>query len=262
MNDYQVEVDGVPVNCTTFNHVLDTMDRTIRLRKSHEYISITNTESMYHASRIPKHLKYIKGASFSLCDGIGSVIAGYAFGHNVPRLTGPILMLEACKYGVQKGWRHFFYGGNEGVAETLAAKLTEKNPGMITAGTYFPPFRPLTLEEDRQVVDIINKANPDIVWVGLGLLKQEQWIADHLNKIDVPWMIGVGAAFDFHSGTIPWAPKWIQAIGMEWLFRLILQPRQRFKRYYWSYIFMFEAIWHGLKGRMKQNFHRQFPEDR
>jgi N-acetylglucosaminyldiphosphoundecaprenol N-acetyl-beta-D-mannosaminyltransferase len=162
------------------------------------------------------------------------------------------LLLKVCEYGEKRGWRHFFYGGNEGVADLMAEKLKEKFPGLITAGTYFPPFRPLTLEEDKEVVDLINQARPDIVWVGLGLLKQEQWIADHLNKIDVPWMVGVGGAFDYHSRAIPWAPNWIQAIGMEWLFRIILQPRQRFKRYHWSYVFMFEAIGHGFVHRLKQ----------
>ena len=250
--ELNVEVYGVSVSCTNWEYVLSVMERVIKARNSHEYISITNTESMYHARHIPEHLEYIKGARFSLCDGIGSVIASYAFGHSVPRLNGPILMLKACEYGEKRGWRHFFYGGNEGVADLMAEKLTEKFPGLITAGTYFPPFRPLTQEEDKEVVDLINEARPDIVWVGLGLLKQEQWIADHLNKIDVPWMVGVGGAFDYHSGAIAWAPKWIQAIGMEWLFRLILQPRQRFKRYYWSYVFMFEAIGCGFVHRLKK----------
>lgn len=204
MPSQDVEISGIPVSCVPFDEVLSDMARLIRKRSSEEYISITNTESMYHALRIPEHLQYIKGAKFSLCDGIGSVIAGLAWGHKVPRRNGPILMLKACEYGVSRGWRHFFYGGKEGVADLMAEKLTEKYPGLITAGTYCPPFRPLTEEEDEEIVSLINDSKPDIVWVGLGLLKQEKWIADHLSRISVPWMAGVGAA-RLNISTIPTA---------------------------------------------------------
>ena len=107
--------------------------------------------------------------------------------------------------------------------------------------------------EDKHIVDRINQTDADIVWVGLGLLKQEKWVSDHLDKVNVPWMSGVGAAFDYHAGTVPWAPVWMQAIGMEWLYRIILQPKLRIKRYYWSYIFMLQSILESLihkeKGR-------------
>ena len=244
-----VAIDGIRVTCTTFDHVLSEMGRAIEQRSIYNYICITNTESMYHALRIAEHLTYINNSTFSLCDGIGSVIAGLAFGYKIPRLNGPILMLKACDYGVSRNWRHFFYGGKEGVADLMAEKLTEKNPGLIVAGTYCPPFRQLTLEEEKKVIELIQDSKADIVWVGLGLLKQEKWIASHLNKIRVPWMVGVGAAFDYHAGTVPWAPQWMQAIGMEWLYRLFLQPRLRIKRYYWSFIFMFQSIYKGLKLR-------------
>jgi N-acetylglucosaminyldiphosphoundecaprenol N-acetyl-beta-D-mannosaminyltransferase len=251
MSGKTVEVSGIPVSCCSFDDVLLGMERVIRDRSSGNYISITNTESMYHALRIPEHLRYIKGARFSLCDGIGSVIAGFAWGHRIPRRNGPILMLKTCEYGVSRGWRHFFYGGKEGVADLMAEKLTEKFPGLITAGTYCPPFRSLTPEEDEEVVRLIDDSKPDIIWVGLGLLKQERWVADHLDKIQAPWMVGVGAAFDYHAGTVKWAPGWVQAIGMEWLYRTILQPRLRIRRYYWSYIFMFQSLGQGLIERIR-----------
>jgi N-acetylglucosaminyldiphosphoundecaprenol N-acetyl-beta-D-mannosaminyltransferase len=251
MSGKTVEVSGIPVSCCSFDDVLLGMERVIRDRSSGNYISITNTESMYHALRIPEHLRYIKRARFSLCDGIGSVIAGFAWGHRIPRRNGPILMLKTCEYGVSRGWRHFFYGGKEGVADLMAEKLTEKFPGLITAGTYCPPFRSLTPEEDEEVVRLIDDSKPDIIWVGLGLLKQERWVADHLDKIQAPWMVGVGAAFDYHAGTVKWAPGWVQAIGMEWLYRTILQPRLRIRRYYWSYIFMFQSLGQGLIERIR-----------
>jgi N-acetylglucosaminyldiphosphoundecaprenol N-acetyl-beta-D-mannosaminyltransferase len=248
-----VEIDGIRVACTTFDHVLSAMGRAIEQHSINNYICITNTESMYHATRVAEHLTYINNSNFSLCDGIGSVIAGLAFGYKIPRLNGPILMLKACDYGVSRGWRDFFYGGKEGVADLMAEKLSVKNPGLIVAGTYSPPFRQLTLEEENKVIQLIHRSNASIVWVGLGLLKQEKWIAGHLDKIKVPWMIGVGAAFDYHAGTVSWAPKWMQAIGMEWLYRLFLQPRLRIKRYYWSFIFMFQSIYKGFKWRLSRS---------
>jgi N-acetylglucosaminyldiphosphoundecaprenol N-acetyl-beta-D-mannosaminyltransferase len=246
----KVFVSDIPVNCGSWDEVLAVMDERISAGTKSGYISITNTESMYHALRIPEHFEFVRKADLSLCDGIGSVIAGYAWGVDIPRLNGPILVLKACEYGQKKQWKHFFYGGAEGVADEMVRRLKAQFPDMISVGTYCPPFRPLTEEEDHAVVDMINEVKPDIVWVGLGLLKQEKWVADHLGKLNVPWMSGVGAAFDYHSGNVPWAPEWIQAIGMEWLYRTIIQPHKRIKRYYWSFLFMFESLWAGFKNRL------------
>lgn len=242
----RVEVSGVPVSCLSWEEILKVIDEGIRNGDRNKYISITNTESMFHALRDQNHLEYIKGADLSLCDGIGSVIGGLAWGHNIPRRNGPILVLKCCEYGVDKGWRHFFYGGKEGVAKQMVENLEKMYPGMITAGTYCPPFRDLNEEEGREIIEMIRDAKPDILWVGLGLLKQERWVSQHLSKIECPWMVGVGAAFDYHSGEVSWAPNWMQAIGMEWLYRLILQPKLRFWRYVWSFEFMFRSIWEGL----------------
>lgn len=240
---------GIPVSSASILEVLRNMSATIQAKQPRGYISITNTESMYHALRRPEHFRYIKGADYSLCDGVGVIAAGYAWGHRVRRLNGPVLQLECSRYGVELGWRHYFYGGKDGVAERMAKNLRTLFPGMITAGIYCPPFRDLSPEEDADVVQRINEAKPDILWVGLGLLKQERWIADHLDKIQVPWMVGVGAAFDYHSGAVPWAPKWIRSLGLEWLFRLIIQPRLRAKRYWWSLVFVIEAVSLGLAQR-------------
>jgi N-acetylglucosaminyldiphosphoundecaprenol N-acetyl-beta-D-mannosaminyltransferase len=131
----------------------------------------------------------------------------------------------------------------------MVEELKKKYPKLVSVGTYCPPFRPLTPLEDRQVIQTINKAKPDIVWIGLGLLKQEKWIADHLHMIDAPWMCGVGAAFDYHSGAVPWAPEIMQKIGMKWLYQTIIQPKQRIRRYVWSFVFLFEAILGGVKSK-------------
>jgi len=246
-DDQRVELCGIPVSRVSFEDVLSEMDECIRERSKRRYISITNTESMYHAVKIPEHRDFIHNATFSLCDGIGIVIAGRFWGYRIPRLNGPVLFLKCCEYGLSRGWRHFFYGAKEGIAALMAEKLKEKFPGLIVAGTCSHPHRPLTEKENKEVVDLINKSRPDILWVGLGLLRQERWIAEHIDKISVPWMCGVGGVFDCFSGAIMWAPMWIQRIGMEWLWRLCLQPRIRFKRIVvWPSIFMFRAIWKGL----------------
>ncbi|HVW77356.1 MAG TPA: WecB/TagA/CpsF family glycosyltransferase [Alloacidobacterium sp.] len=239
-------IDGLPISEGAPDQVLAEIDRAIAAGEQGRYISITNTESMYHGLRKPDHGRYIRNADFSLCDGVGVIIAGWAWGHKIKRYNGPILQLDCSQYGEARGWRHFFYGGKEGVADEMARRLKEKYPGLIVCGTFTPPFRQLTAEEDAAVVAQINAAKPDIVWVGLGLIKQEKWIAEHLGRVTAPWMVGVGAAFDYHAGAVSWAPAPIRALGLEWLFRLIIQPRLRAKRYWWSGVYVVQAFLKGV----------------
>lgn len=236
----------IPVSKAPHEDVLNSVAARIRSRAPGGHISITNTETMYHARRSPEILHYIQGAQHSLCDGIGVVVAAKFWGEAIRRYTGPIFQLDCTERGAAEGWRHFYYGGKEGVAEEMARRLQAQFPGSICVGTYSPPFRELTEDEDRAVIEMINRARPDFVWVGLGLPKQEKWIADHLGKIEAPWMVGVGAAFDYHSGAVPWAPKWAQSIGAEWIFRLMREPRIRAKRYSWALLFVLEAAFKGM----------------
>ncbi len=242
----KIYVYGVPVHCCSTEYVLGEIDRNVQGPRVKHYISITNTESMYFAKRMPEHLHYIENAHFSFCDGIGVVLAGRATGKQVSRLNGPVLMELCCEHGVNKKWRHFFCGGKEGVADLLSCTLAERFPGMISSGTFCPPFRQMSTVEEDEMIDVINAAKPDVLWVGLGLLKQEAWIARHSHRLEVPWMIGVGAAFDFLAGTARRAPKPVRYIGMEWFYRLCFEPRM-FMRNVRSYVFMFQAIRHELK---------------
>jgi N-acetylglucosaminyldiphosphoundecaprenol N-acetyl-beta-D-mannosaminyltransferase len=249
MDDKRVEVKNVPVTCISMEQVLEYMRGTIKNKSEKHYTSITNTESMYWAMRDEVHREIIRNATFSLCDGAGVVLAGKFYGYNIPRLHGPDYMLECCKYGVQHGWRHFFLGGKEGVGSSLAKRMREEFPGFIAAGTYHPPFRELTGEEENKMFDLINESNADIVWVGLGLLKQERWIKKYKDRIDAIWFCGVGAAFDFHTDNVKRAPLIYQKIGLEWLYRLVFEPRM-FIRNLRSFSFMFSAIFDGLKYRL------------
>jgi N-acetylglucosaminyldiphosphoundecaprenol N-acetyl-beta-D-mannosaminyltransferase len=129
------------------------------------------------------------------------------------------------------GYKQFYYGGGEGVADKLRQALVASYPGLKVVGTLCPPFRQLTDDEDAAVVAAINAARPDIVWVGLSTPKQELWMASHLGRIEAPVMIGVGAAFDFLAGLKPQAPLWMQRSGLEWLFRLCSEPRRLWRRY-------------------------------
>lgn len=233
---------GLPISLEDRAQVLHRMAQVIDRGKPGHYISITNTESMYHGLRIASHGRYIREADFSLCDGVGVIVAGWAWGQRIRRFNGPVLQLEASQFGLERQWRHFFYGGKEGVPEQMARRLVRRYPGLIVCGYYSPPFGELSAQEDQRVVDLINQARPDIVWVGLGLVKQERWIQEHLGRIRAPWMIGVGAAFDYHAGTVPWAPQPLRALGLEWLFRLLVQPRLRAKRYWWSLVFVVQSL--------------------
>lgn len=242
-------VSGIPVYSGEHLYVLEEMDRHIKTSRAPAWISITNTESMYHAKRITAHRKFIEGAAFSLCDGVGVVIGGWFQGKRIPRFNGPILLAKAAAYGESRNWRHFFCGGKNGVAVALAEKLKEKNPGLRVAGTFCPPFRPMSAVEEEDMVRKIGESGADIVWVGLGLLKQERWIERYYKRLDVPWLIGVGAAFDFHAGTARWAPQWIQRLGFEWLYRLFFEPRMYIRNLY-SAVFLFEAIRDGVVMRL------------
>lgn len=246
----------IPVSMETHAAVLDSVAERVRARTPGGYVSITNTESMYHARRRPAHMTYIQRAQHSLCDGVGVIVAGWFWGLRIKRYNGPIFQLDCTERGVHEGWRHFYLGGRDGVADEMARRLAHRFPGTQCVGTYSPPFRPLTDEEDRAVVALINEARPDFVWVGLGLVKQEDWISSHLETIDAPWLVGVGAAFDYHSGAVPWAPRFMRAVGLEWLFRLIIQPRLRARRYWWSLLFVLEAA---LRGILRLEFLRKAP---
>lgn len=164
-------------------------------------------------------------------DGMPLVWVGRAMGKSVGRVCGPDLMPLLIDRSRAQGARHFFYGGAPGVADALAAKLGERFPGMVVAGTHSPPFRPLTSAEDAAEIELINAATPDYVWVGLGSPKQDLWIGEHRSRLDAPVLFAVGAAFDFHSGGLRRAPVWMQRTGTEWIYRLMAEPRRLLKRY-------------------------------
>jgi N-acetylglucosaminyldiphosphoundecaprenol N-acetyl-beta-D-mannosaminyltransferase len=222
---------GVDVSAIDMDLALDAIKHWIDASKPH-YVCVTPAHSIMDAYNVSEFRRILNSSGLTTPDGMSLVWILRLLGHkDVDRVYGPDLMLEACRSGLSHNWRHYFYGGDEGVAETLAAQLMVNCPELQVAGTYTPPFRLLTLEEDEEIIKTINEANADIVWVGLSSPKQERWMAEHLGKIDAPVMIGIGAAFDFLSGYKPQAPRWMQRSGLEWLFRFLTEPRRLWPRY-------------------------------
>ena len=142
------------------------------------------------------------------------------------RVYGPDFMLQLCRLSVPRGYRHFLYGGKTGICEQLKRQLERKAPGVNIVGSYTPPFRPLTSGEEDALIGLLNRLQPDIVWVGLSTPKQERFMAKYLERIDTRLMVGVGAAFDIHAGLLADAPHWVKVCGLQWLDRLRKEPRR------------------------------------
>ena len=227
----RVEVLGVHVNAVNLRSAVAEIARWSEDRERH-YVCVTGVHGVMESQR-DGHLRAIHNASgLTTPDGMPMVWAArFAGVPGVDRVYGPDLMLELCEEAARRGWRSFFYGGKEGVAEELIAHLTTRFPGLKVAGSYSPPFRALTPAEDDEIVERINASGADLVWVGLSTPKQERWMSDHVGRLDAFALLGVGAAFDFHAGLVRQAPRWMQRSGLEWLFRLTQEPRRLWKRY-------------------------------
>ncbi|HEU0073602.1 MAG TPA: WecB/TagA/CpsF family glycosyltransferase [Dehalococcoidia bacterium] len=165
-------------------------------------------------------------------DGMPLVWFGKIQGvQEMERVDGPNAMLAICEQGVPLGFKHYFYGSTEPMLEALEKNMRARFPGIDIVGSYSPPFRPLSEEERLEAAARINAARPDLVWIGLGMPKQELWVAENYTDVEAPVILAVGAAFGFHAGMVRRAPKWMQDRGLEWLFRLSQEPRRLWKRY-------------------------------
>jgi len=210
---------------------LADLERWIEDSERH-YVCITTVHGVMEARKDPDLQRIMNESGLTTPDGMPLVWLAQRGGHpRVRRVYGPDLLLETASMAAEKGYRMFFYGGDEGVPEELAARLQRRFPKLLVAGCHSPPFRPLTPEEDDAVIRQINDSEPHIVWVGLSTPKQERWMAGHRAAVNAPVMVGVGAAFDFHSGRKKQAPRWMQRSGTEWVFRLQQEPRRLAKRY-------------------------------
>lgn len=226
----QFNLLGVRVHALQIPEVVAWMEATIADRSRCRFLSATGMHGVTEAQHDPQFKEILNAADLVVPDGMPLVWA--ARHRKFPlrrRVYGPELTETFCRETGAR-YRHFFYGGAPGVPERLAEVLHERY-GVRVAGCYSPPFRPLTDAEEIAVREMIESAKPDVLWVGLSTPKQERWMYAHRHALSVPLLMGVGAAFDFHTGRVKQAPAWMQENGLEWLFRLVQEPRRLWRRY-------------------------------
>ncbi len=222
---------NVRVDAVQIADAIKILEVWIEERGPARYIAVTGMHGV-SVSREDAEFQSILGqASLVVADGMPLVWLGrlQGFKHMRRRVYGPELMETFCRETGSR-YRHFFYGGAPGVADALAQTERERY-GIQIAGTYCPPFRPLTEKEEREVQSLIEDTRPDVLWVGLSTPKQERWMHEHRSTLRVPVMLGVGAAFDLNTGRLKQAPAWMRENGLEWLFRLCAEPRRLWQRY-------------------------------
>ena len=253
------DVLGVNIDALTMEKAVGQIERWVSGR-SRQYVCICNVDTVMQCHRDPAYKRIVNAAGMRTPDGMPLVWLSHRAGHkNVTRLYGPDLMLELCARSEVTGHRHFFYGGGSGITEALVEHLRSQFPRLQVAGAYSPGHLEAGEIERQEVIDRINASGADIVWVGLGTPKQDWWIANHRALLDAPVLIAVGAAFDFLSGHVRQAPRWMQGSGLEWLFRLSQDPKRLWRRYVFDNIqFIGVLVWRAMRGRLLAP-HRRTP---
>lgn len=222
---------GVNIAAINMKWLLDYLEKNLSNLKG-DYICVSNVHTTVTSYAEPSYCAIQNGGIMAIPDGGPLSSLGRKRGFvTMERTTGPSLMGELFKISAKRGYRHYFYGSTDKTLEKLKNKLQEYYPGIQIAGMYSPPFRALSIEEDNEVIEKINETNPDFVWIGLGAPKQEKWMFNHQGSIN-GLMIGVGAGFDYYAGNIKRAPQWMQRCNLEWLYRLMQDPKRLFKRYF------------------------------
>jgi N-acetylglucosaminyldiphosphoundecaprenol N-acetyl-beta-D-mannosaminyltransferase len=226
-----VPVVDVPLAITNYEQAMEWMDAMVASREV-GYVSPATVHLVMRCQEDREVRDAVLGCSLIVPDGQPLVWAMHWLGHEAERVYGPDLMARYCERSTRTGARMYLYGGrNQGALVQLALNLRRRYPGIKIVGGYSPPFRGLSEDEDRHLIEEINRSGADVVWVGIGQPKQEQWMARMRDRLDAPVLVGVGAAFDFHAGLIPQAPDSVQRLGLEWAFRLALEPRRLWRRY-------------------------------
>jgi N-acetylglucosaminyldiphosphoundecaprenol N-acetyl-beta-D-mannosaminyltransferase len=226
------DILGVPVAMVDYDRAIAVMDQLID-RGRRGYVCAAPVHALMVAQDDAEMLAALRGSTMVVPDGMPVVWAANLLGEKLgDRVYGPELMLRYSEHSAARGHRIWLYGGrDQGSLVQLALSLRRRNPGIQVVGGYSPPFRPLEGDEEETIARQINEARPDVLWVGIGVPKQEKWMARMRERLDVPVMVGVGAAFDFHAGRVSMAPGWMQERGLEWIYRTVQEPRRLLGRY-------------------------------
>jgi N-acetylglucosaminyldiphosphoundecaprenol N-acetyl-beta-D-mannosaminyltransferase len=245
----RVNILGVGLSAVNRAQAVELFFDALRKRQR-GYVTVTGTHGVIEAQDDRQVRSILNNAYLCVPDGMPMVWIGKLRNYRqMSRVYGPDLMLDVCKASARQDIRHFFYGGANGCAEELKARLTVRFPGLNVVGTYEPPFRPLNVAEADALRGQVEAARPDIFWVGISTPKQERFMAEYLPRLPVTLMVGVGAAFDFHAGRQRPTPLWAQQSGLEWLYRLCHSPRRLLRRNLNNFrlIPLFCCQWLGLR---------------
>jgi N-acetylglucosaminyldiphosphoundecaprenol N-acetyl-beta-D-mannosaminyltransferase len=225
------EILGIPVAISDYERTMDWLDTWVQ-SGAHGYATAAAVNLLMTAHEDPETMSAVRSATLVLPDGQPIVWALRSLGHGATRQYGPDLMALYCERSARTGRRMYLYGGRTPEAlRILTETLERRYPGLSIVGGHSPPFTPPTAEEDARTAEEINRSGAEVVWVGTGQPKQELWMERLRPRLEAPMLIGVGAAFDFHAGLVPQAPRWMQRNGLEWSFRLVQEPRRLWRRY-------------------------------
>lgn len=227
----RVNILGVGVSAVSMDEALLASEALLD-QGGAGYICVTGVHGIMEAQQDEGFRQILNRSFLTTPDGVPTVWLGRLHGFkSMTRVYGPDFMDSLCRRSVPRGDRHFLYGGNPGVAEQLRAALLERYPGLEIVGTYTPPFRPLNAAEEQDLIERLEAARADVLWCGLSTPKQERFMHAHMGRLPVKLMVGVGAAFDLLSGNLSEAPGWMKRSGLQWLYRLIREPRRLWRRY-------------------------------
>jgi len=222
---------GVPIATTSPTQAVAKVSEWLQTGTGVKLVTFANVHMLTEARRSPSFLQTLRSMDMNCPDGMPLVWLGRRKTGWIRRVSGPDFMPTFCSSSASGGYRHFFYGGSEGVAEKVAVTLKKVNPDLQVAGWFSPPFAPMSKEEDAAAIQFVNKSGVDILWVCLGCPKQEKWMADHRDRLNARVVLAVGMAFDIVAGQKDRAPLRMQTMGLEWLFRLMTEPRRLLGRY-------------------------------
>lgn len=226
-----VNILGVNISAINMAEAVRLCDQFLQSGRQ-GFVCLTGVHGLMEAQSDPEFRNVLNRAVLCLPDGMPTVWIGRLRGHrSMRRVYGPDFMLALCQASVARPYRHFLYGGREGVAQHLAQNLRNRFPQIEIVGTYTPPFRPLREDEEEELCAEIARCRPDVMWIGLSTPKQERFMAKYSGRLETRLMAGVGAAFDIHTGRLADAPQWMKVAGLQWLHRLIQEPRRLWRRY-------------------------------